>query len=256
MPIEKPTDSTAPVFYPTEDLEIVKYFDLSKFLYLIQTQTLFFCRLDKFEDQFEGSFPELSKKQYRDWFLDLTNSGSDFRKDELDYFLNDRIGISESFKKLNCISCWNKSSSESYALWKIYSDMNKGIMIKSSTSNLIKALEKTPENIQLSEIKYIDYRKEEIPIGNLNYSVIHKHNAYNYEQEIRLIHQVRPQNGYKYNWEKEKNPFGKYMKIELESLISEIVVSPYAPKWFFEIIQNLLTTYKLDKPINYSVLKI
>ena len=55
MPIIKPTKITAPVFYPKTDYAIVKYLDLTKYISLLQRQSLFFCRLDKLEDKFEGT---------------------------------------------------------------------------------------------------------------------------------------------------------------------------------------------------------
>jgi hypothetical protein len=52
MPI---INDSAPVIYPSSDYSIVKYLDITKFLSLIQRRSLFFCRLDKLEDQFEGT---------------------------------------------------------------------------------------------------------------------------------------------------------------------------------------------------------
>ncbi|HRG18684.1 MAG TPA: hypothetical protein PLP39_06310 [Flavobacterium lutivivi] len=257
MPIEKPSEKTAPVYYPAGNPTIVKYLDLTKFISILQTKKLFFCRLDKFEDKFEGTFPKLSIEQYKNWLLRLAKD-SDFLfkdEDEIESFLNDRISASEKFKRMNCISCWNKSEKESYALWKIYSDIDKGIMIKSSVKNLNYAFEKTPEKIQLSEIKYIDFEKDRIPVNNLNYPIIHKQLAYNYEEELRLIHQVKFENGFHYDWEKEENSNGKNISVDIDLLIDEIIISPYASEWFYKIVENLINTYKLNKPIKYSKLK-
>ncbi|WP_177760959.1 DUF2971 domain-containing protein [Flavobacterium sp. I3-2] len=258
MPIDKPNDNSAPVFYPQMNYSISKYVDLSKFLSLIQTESIFFCRLDKLEDKLEGTFPKNSKEQFKDWYLSILNHlPPDENVDEikLNDYLNERINLSEKFKQINCISCWNKSISESYALWKIYSNLEQGIMIKSNVERLIKAFENSDEIISLSEIKYINHEIDIIPTGNLNYPIIHKNIAYSYEQEIRLIHQVTMDDGYFHNWNCELNVNGKYLKVDINELIEEIIISPFAPKWFFDIIEDILIKYNLKKTIKYSVLK-
>ena len=52
------------MYTPHEHLEIVpngtvlwKYMDFLKFAYLIETKTLWFNRIDKFEDVYEGTYP-------------------------------------------------------------------------------------------------------------------------------------------------------------------------------------------------------
>ena len=67
MPIEKPSNQTAPVFFPKENYKIVKYMDLAKFISLLHSKSLFFCRLDKLEDKFEGSSPKLNLEYNEYW---------------------------------------------------------------------------------------------------------------------------------------------------------------------------------------------
>lgn len=258
MPIEKPTNYTAPVFFPEENYKIVKYMDLAKFISLLHSESLFFCRLDKLEDKFEGSSPKNNLEYNEYWYRQLyeqnhiksSNIDESVAKD-----VKERNDIEEKFKSLNCICCWNKYNSESYALWKIYSEINKGIMITSNIENLIKSFEATPQNIQLSEVRYINHETDFIGTGNLNYPIIHKNIAYNYEDELRLIHTVDAENGLKYNWASEVNSMGKQLSNNLDILIDEIIISPYSPKWFYDIIEDLVIKYNLDKKIKYSLLK-
>ncbi len=258
MSILKPTNHTAPVFYPENNYTIYKYFDLIKFVSLLQNKSLFFCRIDKLEDKFEGSSPKLNieyrKTDYEEFHNQLRAINPKLEI-SLEEELKIRQGFEDDFKKLNCVCCWNKSESESYALWKIYSEMNKGIMITSQIDKLVTAFENTEEEIQMSEIKYIDFEKEKIYDGNLNYPLIHKHKAYTYEEELRLIYKVPEESGILFDWENEKNNFGKNIKLDLDNLIDDIVLSPFSPDWFMELIQNLITTYGLNKQIRKSVIK-
>jgi hypothetical protein len=256
MPIEKPTNKTAPVYSPKENYSIVKYMDLAKFISLLQTESLFFCRLDKMEDKFEGTSPRLSIEQIKKIIRNLYTEGhlkTSNIDESVSNHLSKRLEIEDKIKKLTCISCWNKNTTESYALWKIYSDINKGIMVTSSINNLIESFKSTPEKIKLSEIKYINHDTDYIPIDNTNFPIIHKNLAYSYEQELRLIYQVEAENGLIYNWKPEEN--GKYLKTNLNILIEEIVLSPYSPEWFYEIIEDLLFKYRIEKKIKYSKLK-
>lgn len=53
-----------------------------------------------------------------------------------------------------CICSWNKSVGGSTALWKIYSDFGKGIMLKSSVKKIIDSFRASPEVIRLSDVRY------------------------------------------------------------------------------------------------------
>ncbi len=255
MPIIKPTNTTAPVFYPKENYTLAKYLDITKFLSLVQTSSLFFCRMDKFEDKYEGSLPEKNKEHYKLWSASVMEHLLPDKKatmEDLEQKLLSYLEMSEKFKALNCISCWNKMENESYALWKIYSNMNQGIMIKSNVERLINSFSKTNAEIQMSEVRYIDHKVDRIESGNMNFPIIHKNKAYNYEEEIRLIHTVKFKHGFKYDWHKENNPNGKNFEIDISELIEEVIISPFAEKWFYDIVADIMKVYKIDKKLKMS----
>ena len=162
MPIVIPNDRTAPVFFPKSDYKIARYLDLNKLLSLIQTKKIFFNRIDKFEDQFEGTLPELSYLDYEKWLREVLYFHPTFRnltESEREENIKTDIEIyrksNEDFRKNFYVSCWNMFETESYALWKIYSNLSNGIAIVTKPENIIKAFKNTEENIQLSEIRSI-----------------------------------------------------------------------------------------------------
>jgi hypothetical protein len=110
------------------------------------------------------------------------------------------------------------------------------------------------EEIRLSEVRYIDYDEEEMPDGNTIFPLIHKQKAYSYEEEIRLLYEVKEQKGWQYDWSKEEIQEGKYLTVDIEALIEEVVVGPFSPHWYFEMIKNLMSKYEIDKPIRKSKL--
>lgn len=260
MPIEFPTEITAPVFFPKRNQNIARYMDLAKFLSLIQTKKLFFNQLDNFEDKYEGTLSEPSYDELKEWYrtvvypqiLSNTKRKIDDVETELEKDIIEHRKANDMFKKHIYISCWNKSENESYALWKIYAGLNQGIMIKSNIERIIKAFENTKEILQISEVKYIDYKKESVKIGNANYPIIHKNKPYNYEDEIRLIHQVNPELSFEEDSIKNKLEIGKNIETKIEFLIEEVIISPFAPKWFFDVVKNVLEKYDLNVNIRYS----
>lgn len=257
MAIIIPNKYTSPVFYPDENYQIVKYMDLTKFVSLLQRKSLFFCRLDKLEDHFEGTTAKSNWQHRYDLYATQHLRSPILKKlteAEILKNLDDHFEAESKMKALKTICCWNISNSESAALWKIYSDFNQGIMITTKVTSLIEAFKETKEGIDLSEVKYINHSSDEMPDGNMMYSVIHKHIAYSYEKELRLIHTVDIGNGLQYDWKKEKIEQGKYLNVNLDKLINKIILSPYSPNWYVDLIKNLCLTYGLETTIMKSEL--
>lgn len=256
MPIEIPKKHSPPYFFPEGDFSIVKYLDLSKFISLLQRHALFFCRIDKLEDKFEG-LTSKANYEFRIKYYENLRDEKFFNKWPNDNDLIDLVSKTYHFendlRSIFCVNCWNMYNGESIALWKIYSDVEKGIMIKSSISSLIESFKVSQNEIYLSKVKYIDYHTDIMPDGNIIFPFVHKNLPYSYENEIRLLHKVND-TGWKYDWSKEEVEEGIFVNIDLKILINEIVISPYSPNWFINLIKNLLEKYDFDIPITKSKL--
>ena len=237
MPVERFSDTSPRFFEPEETVELARYVDITKFLSLLKDEQLFFCRLDNQEDKFEGTFPKISKKEFGDFYRNLSDTGffnNPMTEEEIEKEINEDFEFRKKLKALYCVNCWNEFKGESYALWKIYSDLNQGIMIKSSFKRIINALKESKEKVYCSKVKYIDYDTDSIDIGNTMSPVVHKHKAYSYENEIRLIHEVS-----NIGWENEKYKNGIKVNVNLVKLIDEIVISPFPPEWFSDLIRDI-----------------
>ncbi len=255
MPIIK---DTAPVFYPDDKTLISKYIDLTKFLSLLVTKSLFFCRLDKLEDQFEGTTAKKNFQIRVEWYKETNHlSPNPLSDDEILKHVEELYEYEKKVKEVNCVCCWNKAHEESAALWKIYSDFGKGIMIKTRVEHLVASLSNSTEAIRLSEIKYLNYDNDIMPDGNTMFPITHKQNAYKYEEEIRLIYEVDfPQIGRTYDWDNEEIREGKLVKVDIDSLIDEIIIGPYSPEWMTNLVSDLVDKYGLKKPVTKSKLSL
>ena len=257
MPVERFSDTSPKFFEPEETVELARYVDITKFLSLLKDEQLFFCRLDNLEDKFEGTLPKISKKEFGDFYRHLSDTGffnNPMTEEEIEKKINEDFEFRGKLKALYCVNCWNEFKGESYALWKIYSDLNQGIMIKSSFKRIINALKESKEKVYCSKVKYIDHDTDSIDIGNTMSPVVHKHKAYSYENEIRLIHEVS-NIGWKHDWENEKYKNGIKVNVNLVKLIDEIVISPFAPEWFSDLIRDILDKYSLNFKLIDSKLK-
>jgi hypothetical protein len=231
--------------------------DLTKFISLLHKQAIFFCRVDKLEDKFEGRAAKTNYKERKDqlkYMLENKIITANLTEEEIEKDLENDLDFEEKQRSLNCIACWNKDEGESAALWKIYSDFQKGIMIKSSISRIEKAFEGSTENISMSEIRYKDYSKEALPWGNSIYPFLFKQKAYHYESEVRLIHEVESEIGWIHDWSKEEVEEGVYIKTNLEELIDSIIISPNSPKWFFELVETITKKFELNVTVEKSKL--
>jgi hypothetical protein len=258
---------TAPVKYPTGNPVLVKYLDLTKFISLIQRQALFFCRLDKLEDKFEGTTPKMNyeyrlvtEKSIRKFMTNVMGStakkADPTDEESIIRSVQELYDFEGKKKALNCVNCWNYGTSESAALWKIYADFGKGIMLRTSLKNIETSLSVAVEDIRISEITYIDYENDIMPDHNSMYPIIHKDIAYSYETEVRLIYEIIPEIGWDYDWSTEEVQEGKYITVNISQLIDEIILAPSAPDWYFKLVQGLCLKYDLNKTVRKSRLSI
>lgn len=74
------------------------------------------------------------------------------------------------------------------------------------------------------------------------------------EEEVRLLYTVNSEGGLIYDWSKEEVNQGKYLKVNIKELIDEIIISPYSPNWYYELVQDIVKKYGLEIKIKKSEL--
>lgn len=245
-----------------ENEKVWKYMDIWKFIDLLSKQTLHFSRADiiKKYEPFDGKYPDSIFEIMEKFYLKV-NKGDKKQTDmDIDF---EKIFLS-GLDKLHFINCWNLSTGESAALWKIYTQNKQGIAIQTTFKKLMDSIEK--KGISVGLVEYIDHKTLKFDDGNsLNFSnnqLFLKHKAYSYEQELRLVY-------YEYNLEnikaetiktlllKGKIAYNKneYIKIpikNLDNLIENIYASPFIEIWQIEILNILLEKFNIDKIIKNS----
>ena len=226
---------------PEDDVRIWRYMDFAKFMSIIDTQELFFTTSNKFEDSFEGSFPQ--KCTTENYCLDKTVAKK-------------LAEVAINFRKYAHLNCWHQNEYESEAMWKIYSQSDKGIAIQSTIGRLKHCFTDERE-VNIGKVKYIDYNVDMIPVCDFFSPFFYKRKSFSYEQEIRALVQTLDDAPIE---EREKKypqgiyPYGIGIKIDVNLLIENIYISPYAPNWFYDLIKSITLKYGYNFDIKNSLL--
>ncbi|MGO9264054.1 MAG: DUF2971 domain-containing protein [Candidatus Binataceae bacterium] len=214
------------------DTLLWRYMDLAKFVSLLQSRTLHFCRGDMFSDPFEGSYP--------------ANNLADFGADADGY-------DAQAWRRFVVVSCWHAADGESDAMWRLYSKGGYGIAITSSRESLQKAA----DDGYVIDVKYIDFIAGKADLHIPSDVFEYKRRAFEHESEVRVIITRYPQTGFEGEMPRLSRPMdgqefperGYAVDIDLGQLINNVVISPSAPDWFFEVVQRLVVKYELREQL-------
>lgn len=224
--------------------------DIPSFLSLLNDEALTFVRADLFEDKYEGKLPIKTAEQI----------DADTRKQitagKLDKQYWNYSEILNNHTKDVYLNCWCNENHEMVHMWKIYSK-ESGIAIETDYESLKKAL-RTKETVYPTEIKYTDFKNDHVD-WNANALTVFtlKRKEYKSEREFRLIlpypKLIQDQlKGITDNDERVRKSKLLYLntpviKCEVDpiKLIKNIHVSPYAPKWYLNLIKDISKKYNL-----------
>lgn len=254
---------------PGDSIDVWRYIDYSKLMWIISQGQLHFHRGDCFNDPFEGTVPAIVD-EYRQAAYD--------EEDEFPENMSEiHSEVTKQMRQHTFLNCWHLNDRESAGMWEIYSESNKSIAIKSTVGNLKKAIEDTDLRILMGKVSYLDFHStnreverklrefsNQIPdsASNVAEPFLLKRESFVHESEFRLIHIDPPllrEEDYKavpYNIEVNgveqkvplevfdgvnqgffngivgKNIEGKNVNVNVDELIDEIRISPNAPSWF------------------------
>lgn len=283
----------------TNDHTIVRFMDLAKFLSLLTSKKLYFCGLDrlKHDDPYEGEINQndvnliiqgfLSRKEF-----DLTpNNKLELRNGIIEVEQNMRASVLQSV----VVNCWHllDNNSPEFAMWKLYSNIEYGVAIRSKVSNLSKAINFDKRPHQIEKVSYKDYSIEHTILGThhifeflfrtyIYYVDNVRLNGYDNETvkkwakhftSTALKFYEQPIYSKRKSFEHEKelritslilqedtnlNNGEKvdYLEIpvDLNILIEDVFISPNAPAWFRKTIEETMDQLGLNKSVYISSL--
>ncbi|MFA6104439.1 MAG: hypothetical protein WCV67_17270 [Victivallaceae bacterium] len=246
---------------PNDNPTLWRYMDIPSFISLLTKEALTFVRADLLEDKHEGTFPEITATALDDW------AKNEILKGKLNpVYSHSLANMLENNGKTNTyINCWTLQAHELVHMWKIYSK-ETGIAIESDYQTLKNSI-LSKELVYPTVVTYLDYKKDSFRWKNNGMTLYAiKKCEYKAENEFRLIMSFPREIEDKMlniKTHKEKNPIAEklysetpviYCKMDLDKLISNIHLSPYAPKWYYTIVCDVLAKLGLNKKVNQSVL--
>lgn len=223
---------------PDDGVTVWRYMDVAKFLDMICGSRIFFCNGRTLPDQFEGEVPAAIFEARRQAAMAQGLTGRDLEEELAAYRWNN----ADSMLSLALFSCWSMGEDESYALWKVYlAGQPFGVAVRSTVGRLLRSIEQGgddyPEKFFIGKVRYT----EELPGDSWHrlFMLTRKMPFYRYENEVRLIilNYPRSEGG-------TQTPYplnvGRYVKVDMETLIDGIVLSPFAPRHFHDSLQMVL----------------
>ena len=245
MPID---DSHPIVSIPTSNISLWRYMDIPSFLSLLINQSLVFVRADLFEDKYEGILPKMTAAMIDRHIRKPQNYSKLLNESRIETYLN----------------CWCNESHEVVHMWKIYSK-EKGVAIKTDYEALKSSILST-ETIYPTLVRYIDFENEIVDWKSSGLTVYTlKRREYKSEKEFRLIlpfprlvmDQLLTMGD---PTEHQRLKVKLFLdtdviscRVNIDTLIKHIHVSPYAPKWYKPLISGLASKYGLQGvPVSQS----
>lgn len=229
---------------PPQDAILWRYLDFAKFVSLLDSSALFFARVDKLGDPFEGTLSRVNLAMEPVLYPDLSPDKSRALHNSL-----------MNLRRYHAVNCWHWNEHESAAMWALYGHEQGGVAIKTTFSSLA-ACFIDPVEIYIGQIEYVDYNGTFIPENNVFSAYLHKRKSFEHEREIRaMIAQMPPDTtqgihpGLPDVWETGRN-----CAVDLETLVHEVVVSPLAPNWFIQLVSSVASKYNLRAPVRHSTL--
>ncbi len=235
-----------------------RYMSFEKFVSLLSTKSLFFTRADKFEDPFEGFMPPSVKSVYE-------SEANDIKSNDLGKSI-------AKWRKYILCSCWHHGNEESAAMWEKYHMNNSGIAIKTTVGNFKNCLGEG-YNVFIGKIKYINHYEYEVqqslPEKSIYTWYFHKREPFEYEREFRAIIAHYPSflrdfidsDGHLINPETILNrefpdicEIGIPFDIDVNTLIGEVITSPYIDGWVADTIRSVVKQYGFGFDVHPSPL--
>ena len=221
---------------------IWRYMDFWKFAYLIKNRALYFTRVDTLADPFEGKLPPANVETIAEGLK---------RYNIPQEKINKLVRLQNSDRNNYYVNCWCMKDYESNLMWDAYTTNNTAVAIQSTDKMLINSFNKK-DKVQLCGIEYIDWKTVEIPNNHTHSQIAHKSKFYEDERELRafLMKFVPVQGKKDLVWGGMAPPEkGLFVKVNLDSLIEEVVVKKEAPLGFEDLVADVMGKYGVNKPV-------
>ena len=209
----------------------------AKLCSLLERRELFFALVGDMEDKFEGFICPPPPRDPGDRLQPAECIGRD---------------VLHKIARTALINCWTKSDHESALMWKAYAGA-EGVAVRTTFHDLKASIRSAAEHpVTFGRVKYVDYPQEEAPRFEWA-PLFHKRCEYRGEEEVRAVLPGPP-------WETLLDPNvlaihldpdvveqrGRYVPVDLDILIKQVVVSPHAGSWLAEVVKSVMQRWEVE----------
>jgi hypothetical protein len=232
-------------------ISLWRYMSLTRFKELLAGNRLYFRRADRFEDPYEGLFTDwMHTPEFRDIQISSILASGAADVDQAAEFFRILLSNAEINRASFFVNCWYAGRRETEAMWKLYTNQNNAVCIRTTYSNLFEIL---PESVTLGLVSYIDFdSKTAISLGNPFAPIYTKRDTYLHEREARATVWAPP------NWSpgsdrlRPVGNLGYEVNVDPRSFIEEVFISPKAEAGFKDEVGQIAQSYSLSVPITKS----
>lgn len=184
------------------------------FVDLLQRRKLFFTRIEKLVDPYEGFY----SAEMKDVLAGKVSKAV--------------IRAAEKFSRRNyCVNCWHENEGESAAMWQVYS-RSDGVAVRSTVKRLKESLHNERRRVSISRVHY---SSATAPVAA---PLALKRKSFEHEKEVRMwCLEADRANG-------QEN--GVYIAVDLEVLLEAVFVSPSTGNWMPQVVQSTIELHGLD----------
>jgi hypothetical protein len=228
-----------------------RYLILPKFVSMLDSQSLYFCRVDRFEDPREAavSQPVLEKGMAETLRRLSEEDPSNLTEDQAHEIALSVEAANEIFNREGAFAnCWHQNDRESGPMWGVYG--REGVVIRSTVGRLFAATRNDDFGVYIAPVTYIDHATEEMdPV----WAFLYKHYLYRDEREYRAF-VLHPPKTPSYEDPDPEHPLGIDIRVPLDQLLEAVQIAPGAGQMQKRVARSLLDHYGLpDIPVIPSV---
>ena len=260
---------------PKDKNTLWRYMSFEKFVDILNTESLFYTRAYKFEDTFEGVIPRPIMDAYQ---KALSHHAPEEHRPGV-------MKIIKIWRKHVMCNCWHQNREESKEMWDNYGANNDSVAIKTTMGKIKNSLSGTDFDAFIGKIKYLSQRTYEenythnflegIENGLELYKkwtyfpYFYKRKQFEYEREVRIIIDIDPfiedvlrnqpaeailDTEFLECEFPDLDENGKLFKVDVNTLINEVITSPYADDRIIQNVKSVVQEYGFNFEVNCSTL--
>ena len=166
-----------------------RYMPFSKFISMLTYQALWFSKLNRLEDKYEGMMPLLTKNMMNREYQKFKPIIHPNFHDQLDEMAKKN---EEDGRELTVVNCWFFGETESEKMWQKYAGTSEGVAIKSTPKRLSENILMLGDNNMnhMGKVHYFDHAAHQLTSYKANQAIerafIKDKESFEDEQELRL----------------------------------------------------------------------